>query len=134
MELKDFKKVFFGRDQEYNQISDSIKNKHRFMINRMMATRYPLHANLVNLIGTDGSVIVDIWRQFCKEQNINFIQYVPTKKSMFTKEFSWYPKEKEMLKRYCDHFSISIREFEERLRWEPNKTRNEFIEYEKIFK
>lgn len=134
MEFKDFKNIFFGNDEEYNKIPDNVKSNNKFMINRMMASKFPIHANLMNSIGLDGLVIVDIWRKFCKEQNINFIRFVPVKKSQFIKEFTWYPKDLNMLKRYCSNFEISVKEFEERLKWQPNETKNDFLDYENIFK
>jgi hypothetical protein len=134
MNLKEFKQAFFGSDAQYEALTDKDKNANRFMINRMIATRYPLISNFVNSIGTDGAVVVDTLRKFCKERGISNLPYVPTKKNTDKKKFDWYPKNKEILKRYCNHHQIALKEFDERLKWNPIETKNEFTDFEKIFK
>jgi hypothetical protein len=60
MELFDFITALFDK-KEYAEISDNIKKKHFFMVQRMMSIKYPLEANNFNILNINHVSAVDFW-------------------------------------------------------------------------
>jgi len=69
MKLFDLIKIFFGNNPEYLKLKSHDKGKHRFLINRFFAIRYPLVAHKLNLNGTDPVHVVDCWHLVATQSN-----------------------------------------------------------------
>jgi hypothetical protein len=133
MDLRDFKKNFFGSDRLYNSLSNSDKNKNSFIINRIMASKYPSLANYLNHTESFGNSLIDSWRSFNVKYGIFDMKYVSAKKSEDKKKV-WKPEDKEIFKLYLEHRNIASRDFETWFEFEPIKAKKDFKDFESNFK
>lgn len=133
MELPEFKNAFFGPLRIYNTLTSYEKNKYRFMIQRTLVSKFPELANYMNKLDMSGSSVADAWKALFMKHSLPSIGYNKTKKADKTTK-AWYPKDSEIFELYRSKYSISIRDFEERLKWKPIETKKEFTKFEKNFK
>jgi hypothetical protein len=63
MELFDIvKRIFDRKDSSWNEVSNNLKSRNFFMINRIMSIQYPIQANQFNHIKITPPGVVDWWR------------------------------------------------------------------------
>lgn len=62
MELFDLTKRLFDRGNSWNEVTNSDKSRHAFMVNRFMSIKFPMQANILNNRNVDPRVTVDIWK------------------------------------------------------------------------
>lgn len=132
MDFRDIKKKFFGSDALYNSLSDNDKNKNRFIINRMMSSKFPALANYTNSLESFGNSVVDSWRSFNVKYGIFDMRYVPIKKAENKKKV-WKPENKEIFKLYLEHRKLSGRDYESWLEFEPKVAKKDFKDFESNF-
>lgn len=57
------KRMFTDSNEKWETLTDYEKTKNSFMINRIFAIQYPVSANNLNALKTNGVGIVDTWRR-----------------------------------------------------------------------
>jgi hypothetical protein len=105
----------FYNEEKWKKITRYELSKHWFMINRFCSIKFPLQASALNRIKIDGGSGVKYWRN-----TLNNL-YNKTPGWMFTKVIKTKEKEKKelalderIIKKYCETFKISKREFLEK--------------------
>jgi hypothetical protein len=132
MDLFEYIKTFYDGSKKFEQISDFEKRKQFFMFNRRMSIKYPEQANFFNFNGIDGALATDIWYEVIGKKSNgtpawNYIKL--NKKNKDTKK--WYPKDMAMFKKYRNFYEMSIRDFNENLEYDLEKTK---LHYETFVK
>jgi hypothetical protein len=115
MKLFDYIKVLFGKDSEWDEISDYDKSRNAFMTNRFMSAKFPIQANLFNQLRTDPVGQAAAWRMVSSKFNkVPGFIYTKIKKEKEEKE--WKPNDKA-LGIYLKLNEIGEREFYEALKY-----------------
>jgi hypothetical protein len=119
MKLFDYIKVFFGKDVQWDKVSNYDKSKNSFMTNRFMSIKFPLQANMFNTLKIDPVGQAEAWRLVSSKFNrVPGFIYTKVKKTekQKAKEWSPDPKAKET---YMKFNEIGEREFKEALKYNP---------------
>ena len=101
----------FTDKQKFSEYSNLTLDRNSFMINRMMAIRYPLQANALNVLNANGADIAKSWNIFLPQQyrNPSFIYTKGSKKAQEDKtKKAQMPKKSEIID-YCLTYNISYR-------------------------
>ena len=110
--LFNFIKVFFGNNPRYKNVTNYQKQKHRFMMQRFFAIRYPTSANAFNIIGTNPAAVTQVWhgvaRKFTKTPK--WI-YTKTKAKAKVKNKDFIPSE-ETVQFYLQRNMMSSRDYQ----------------------
>lgn len=129
MKLFDYIKVLFGKDSEWESVSDYDKNRNSFMTNRFMSAKFPIQANLFNHLKTDPVGQATAWRMVCSKFNkVPGFIYTKLKKESTEKE--WYPNDK-LLEFYLKINEIGEKEFKEVLKFNRKEIKETFDKLEK---
>ena len=119
MKLFDYIKVFFGKDVQWDKVSNYDKSKNSFMTNRFKSIKFPLQANMFNTLKIDPVGQAEAWRLVSSKFNrVPGFIYTKVKKTekQKAKEWSPDPKAKET---YMKFNEIGEREFKEALKYNP---------------
>jgi hypothetical protein len=115
MKLFDYIKVLFGKDSEWDDVSDYDKSRNAFMTNRFFSAKFPIQANLFNQLRTDPVGQAAAWRMVSSKFNkVPGFIYTKIKKEKEEKE--WRPNDKA-LGLYLKLNEIGEREFYEALKY-----------------
>jgi hypothetical protein len=115
MNLFDYIKVIFGKDVDWEKMTNYDKSRNAFMLQRFMSIKYPIQANLFNQLKTDPIGQAESWRMVCSKFNkVPSFIYTKTKKTTSKKE--WVPKPKAV-EMYLKYNEIGEREFKEALQF-----------------
>ena len=115
MKLFDYIKVLFGKDSEWDEITDYDKSRNAFMTNRFFSAKFPIQANLFNQLRTDPVGQAAAWRMVSSKFNkVPGFIYTKIKKEKEEKE--WKPNDKA-LGLYLKLNEIGEREFYEALKY-----------------
>lgn len=101
----------FTDKQKFSEYSNLTLDRNSFMINRMMAIRYPLQANALNVLNANGADIAKSWNIFLPQQyrNPSFIYTKGSKKAQEDKtKKAQMPKKSEIID-YCLTYNISYK-------------------------
>ena len=101
----------FTNKQKFSEYSNLTLDRNSFMINRMMAIRYPLQANALNVLNANGADIAKSWNIFLPQQyrNPSFIYTKGSKKAQEDKtKKAQMPKKSEIID-YCLTYNISYK-------------------------
>jgi len=113
MELFEFINVFFNKKNEYEELNYGEKTKHVFMLNRFFSIKYPLQANLFNVMHTPPLGVIESWRLVANSYNRTpgWI-YTKTKKVEREKEKN-LNIDPDIIKKYMESQQIGYRELDE---------------------
>jgi hypothetical protein len=115
MKLFDYIKVLFGKDSEWDEVTDYDKSRNAFMTNRFFSAKFPIQANLFNQLRTDPVGQATAWRMVSSKFNkVPGFIYTKIKKEKEEKE--WKPNDKA-LGFYLKLNEIGEREFYEALKY-----------------
>ena len=120
MKLFDYIKVLFGKDVNWDKVSNYDKSKNSFMTNRFMSIKFPTQANMFNTLKIDTVGQAEAWRLVSSKFNrVPGFIYTKVKKTVKQKAKEWNPnpKAKEM---YMKFNEIGEREFKEALKYNPS--------------
>jgi len=124
--LFNFTKVFFGNNPKYNDVTNNQKKKHRFIIQRFMAIRYPATAELFNINRINPVAVINMWKIVAsKFTKTPFWIYTKTKTTINKKE-KYVPSD-ETIAYYLKINKISRRDLSDGLKYN-----NEILEDLKI--
>lgn len=115
MKLFDYIKVLFGKDSEWESLSNYDKSKNAFMTNRFLSAKFPVQANLFNQLKTDPVGQANAWRMVTSKFN-RVPGFIYTKLKKEEKLKKWKPDE-TALKHYLKFNEIGEREFNEALKY-----------------
>tara|TARA_Y100000593_G_C4279722_1_gene322091 strand:+ start:794 stop:1219 length:426 start_codon:yes stop_codon:yes gene_type:complete len=111
--LFDFIKIMFTRRDHYDKLKMSSKKRHHFMVNRFMSIQFPSNAQLFNINGINGGIVIDAWQmvasRFNKVPGWIYTRTKTTKKNIKDK----YQPSEEALRFYMERNEIGKREIEE---------------------
>lgn len=133
MELFDLIKIMFEDPKAYKKVTSGDKKKHFFMINRRMAIKYPLQADVLQHLKVDEISVVDFWQ--------NFLTKIYKKKTpywMFTKGIKKTKELKEKktnikentIKNYAIRHGYDIKAVREALEFFPKEMKKLLIIFE----
>ena len=118
MKLFDYIKVLFGKDSDWDKVSNYDKSKNSFMTNRFMGIKFPIQANLFNTLKIDPVGKAEAWRMVASKFNrVPGFIYTRVKKKPKVKEWSPDPK---ALEQYMKFNEIGEREYKEALKINPS--------------
>jgi len=120
MKLFDYIKVLFGKDVNWDKVSNYDKSKNSFMTNRFMGIKFPIQANMFNTLKIDPVGQAESWRLISSKFNrVPGFIYTKVKKTPKQKEKEWNPNPaaKEM---YMKFNEIGEREYREALKHNPS--------------
>ena len=120
MKLFDYIKVLFGKDVNWDKLSNYDKSKNSFMTNRFMSIKFPVQANLFNTLKIDPVGQAEACRLVSSKFNrVPGFIYTKVKKSPKQKAKEWNPnpKAKEL---YMKLNEIGEREYREALKYNPS--------------
>ena len=119
MKLFDYIKVLFGKDVNWNKVSNYDKSKNSFMTNRFMSIKFPIQANMFNTLKIDPVGQAEAWRLMASKFNrVPGFIYTKVKKSAKQKAKEWSPNPKA-LELYMKFNEIGEREYKEALKHDP---------------
>jgi len=120
MKLFDYIKVLFGKDTNWDKVSNYDKSKNSFMTNRFMSIKFPIQANLFNTLKIDPVGQAEAWRLVSSKFNrVPGFIYTKVKKSAKQKAKEWNPNPKA-LELYMKFNEIGEREYKEALKHNPS--------------
>jgi hypothetical protein len=120
MKLFDYIKVLFGKDEQWDKVSNYDKSKNSFMTNRFMSIKFPIQANLFNSLKIDPAGQAEAWRLVSSKFNrVPGFIYTKVKKSAKQKAKEWNPNPKA-LELYMKFNEIGEREYKEALKHNPS--------------
>lgn len=131
MKLFDYIKVLFGKDEQWDKVSNYDKSKNSFMTNRFMSIKFPIQANLFNSLKIDPAGQAEAWRLVSSKFNrVPGFIYTKVKKSAKQKAKEWNPNPKA-LELYMKFNEIGEREYKEALKHNPSLVQNSIDTLEK---
>ena len=130
MELFPFINVLFTKPKEYEQIKNSEKGKHFFMIQRFFSIKFPTTAQALNRNGINGAAVVDLWQIVgSRFQRVPGWIYTKTKKTS-TSEKTWKPNP-DIAKIWMERNHIGQRELDLAIKFNPDEMKKSFSNLEK---
>tara|TARA_R100001591_G_scaffold72420_1_gene80624 strand:- start:167 stop:577 length:411 start_codon:yes stop_codon:yes gene_type:complete len=119
MKLFDYIRVLFGKDEQWDKVSNYDKSKNSFMTNRFMSIKFPVQANLFNALKIDPVGQAESWRMVASKFNrVPGFIYTKVKKKPKQKEWTPDPKALEL---YMKFNEIGEREYKEALKHDPSQ-------------
>ena len=116
MKLFDYIKVLFGKDEQWDKVTNYDKSKNSFMTNRFMGIKFPVQANLFNTLKIDPAGQAEAWRLVSSKFNrVPGFIYTKVQKSAKQKTKEWNPHPKA-LELYMKFNEIGEREYKEALK------------------
>jgi hypothetical protein len=115
MQLFDYIKVLFGKDQQGDKVSGYDKSRNSFMTNRFMSIKFPIQANLFNHLKIDPVGQATAWRMVSSKFN-KVPGFIYTKLEKEKELKKWKPDNKA-LTLYLKINEIGEREFYEALKY-----------------
>jgi hypothetical protein len=119
MKLFDYIKVLFSTEEKWNKLKPYDKIKNNFMVNRFMSIKFPIQANLFNLLKTDPVGTAESWKMVASKFN-RVPGWIYTRVRKTKKEKKWEPKP-EAIEFYMKVNEIGKREFEEAVKFHPTQ-------------
>jgi hypothetical protein len=107
----DIIKAFHSK--EWEKVNDREKSKNFFMINRLCAISYPLHANSFNHIKIQSEKAVDFWKVLLFHQHKKTPQFIWTKTNKTEKDKKSKEYKEETIEFIKEKYLISNREIKE---------------------
>lgn len=115
MQLFDYIKILFGKDENWEKVSNYDKSRNAFLSNRFMGIKFPIQANLFNMLKTDPVGQAEAWRMVASKFNrVPGFIYTKVKKQPKINEWVPNPKAVEL---YMKFNEIGHREFKEALEY-----------------
>lgn len=115
MQLFDYIKILFGKDEQWDKVSNYDKTRNSFMTNRFMGIKFPMQANLFNMLKTDPVGQAEAWRMVASKFNrVPGFIYTKVKKQPKVNEWAPNPKAVEL---YMKFNEIGQREFREAVKY-----------------
>lgn len=115
MQLFDYIKVLFGKDDNWDKVSNYDKSRNSYMCNRFLSIKFPVQANLFNTLKTDPVGQAEAWRMVASKFNkVPGFIYTKVKKQPNEKEWVPPPKAVEL---YMKFNEIGQREFGEAIKY-----------------
>jgi hypothetical protein len=115
MQLFDYIKILFGKDENWDKVSNYDKSRNSYMTNRFMGIKFPIQANLFNMLKTDPVGQAEAWRMVASKFNrVPGFIYTKVKKQPKINEWVPNPKAVEL---YMKFNEIGQREFKEALEY-----------------
>jgi len=130
--LFEYIKVLFGKESEWEVLTNYDKAKNAFMINRFMSIKFPTQANLFNKLKTDPVAAAESWRMMGRKYS-RVPGFIYTKIKETKKEKVWVPNQ-NALDLYLRINEIGEREFNEALKLKPDEIKHSIQILEKQFK
>lgn len=111
--LFDFLTIIFEKQNEYKNVGNNLKQRHFFMLNRLMSIQYPQFANVLNYNGINTLYGTEMWARFGRnfKKRPAFL-YTKTNKSDKEKKVK-LDIDPEHLQKYMELKSLSKREVDE---------------------
>ena len=129
MKLFDYIKVLFSTPQHWDNLKPYDKAKNSFMVNRFMGIKFPLQANLFNVLKTDPVGAAESWRMVASKFN-RVPGWIYTRVRKTKKEKRWEPKQ-EAVDFYLKVNEIGKREYEEAFKFYPAQMKATLMQIEK---
>lgn len=109
MELFNYINTIFGSDKVWNEVGNVDKNKHSFMLNRLMSIQFPMQASMLNALKISQIGQAETWRMIGK-------QFKKTPGFIYTKTSTKKEKAKrkysdDAIKKFMQINEIGEREF-----------------------
>ena len=131
MKLFDYIKVLFGKDVNWDKVSNYDKSKNSFMTNRFMGIKFPIQANMFNTLKIDPVGQAESWRLISSKFNrVPGFIYTKVKKSAKQKAKEWNANPKA-LELYMKFNEIGEREYKEALKYNPSEVQSSIDKLEK---
>jgi len=131
MKLFDYIKVLFGKDAQWEKVSNYDKSKNSFMTNRFMSIKFPIQGNMFNTLKIDPVGQAEAWRLISSKFNrVPGFIYTKVKKSAKQKAKEWNANPKA-LELYMKFNEIGEREYREALKYNPAEVQSSIDKLEK---
>lgn len=116
--------MMFRNDGEFEKLSDIALSRNFFMINRVFAIQFPLHAQFFNQLSINQANVIKSWRQFAVSKiGIGRTpSFVYTKVNKKSEELKTFDISKELKEQYCLHYGYSNKDFDDMLEFNYNET------------
>lgn len=129
--LFNFTKIFFGNNPKYHDVTNYQKKKHRFMMNRFMAIRYPDTAERFNVNKINPVAVINLWRIVGRKYNRTPQWFwTKTKKPKEKKSKTFVPSE-DTVKFYLRKQQISQRDLNDAMKFHEDEILEELERIEK---
>jgi len=133
MQLFDLVRVMFTNPKKYSEIKNSDKAKNHFMMNRFMAINFPEQAQILNKNGINGIGVLDTWQFITsKFKRVPGWIYTKTKKTKKQQALE-YKYSEELVSLYLEKNQISMRDFNQLIKLNPEVMQNYFDKLRKQF-
>lgn len=134
MEIFELTKIIFENPEKYKEVSNNIKKKNFFMVNRLFSIQYPLQSHLLSHTKINQIFVVDFWQSYLRKM------YQKTPYWMFTKGSVKRKKDKEKIAKIKDStivefakmYGYDIKAVKDAILFFPDKMKKEFKDFEKI--
>lgn len=136
IQLFDYVKLVFSKEEKkWEEIKDIDKSRNFFMLNRFMAIKYPIQANMLSHYRIDPTSVSDYWHRTMSSlhgTSPNWI-YAKTKKKNEESKKLDLPSN-EMIRWYCEKNEISRTDFEQNVKFFEESFLKEIKSLEKLLK
>lgn len=129
MKLFDYIKIMFSTNEGWDRLKPYDKIKNSFMVNRFMSIKFPIQANLFNVLKTDSVGAAESWRMVASKFN-KVPGWIYTRVRKTKKEKKWEPTQ-ETLDFYMKVNEIGKREYEEAVKYAPTQMKAIMSQLEK---
>ena len=131
--LFDYIKIFFTDNEKFNSISDKIKEKHFFMLNRFISIKFPLTAIQLSKLNINAihatNLLHDLMISYKK---VPQWIYTPAKSEVTTKK-EYLPEEK-IINMYCKDNEIGLKELKKAIFFNEKEIKEIEKYYKKLIK
>ena len=118
MELFPFIKVFFSKPTAYEKLKAYDKKRHKFMLQRFMAIRYPEAAQAFNINKINPLGVIDSWHKVAVQfKRVPGWIYTRVRKKKKIKESKVFEPLETTIKYYMEKNEIGNREYKEALKF-----------------
>lgn len=125
------KLVFVDANKIYNT-SDAILKKHSFMVNRILAIQYPVHAQSFQQYGCNGANLIKAWASFFSQQGFRYppkFIYTPGGKKLQQREKVKSKYVEKDIREMCNFYGVSYNDYKACLEFYPELVDVDMEEY-----
>lgn len=123
--------IFTSKDVLSDYPAQTLKNNY-FMINRRLAIKYPLQAQLFNNTKINQLDVIKFWNDFLSKGGFPRWIYTPgAAKSKAAKDIKKKVTSKQ-IESFCNHYNINKRDVDTAMKFFPEEMVAEILEYNKM--
>ncbi len=124
----------FSNNKNWSEISDNDKSRNFFMMQRMLAKKFPIQVHHLSHLKIDAPSVSNYWHEILIKSNNSVPGWIYSKNIKSEQKKDVKLPSQEMIEWYCLQNEISQKEFQEKVNFFGDQFCKELIKQEKIMK